>query len=197
MVRDDRQLRAVALSALLLSLMAAGCSASTTPSPVANASPSPVASASPSPTTTPAPSAAAQPIPDGTYVGPTLQVADLIALIDADTLLTAAQKTDLIDNALEIKGHTTFAISLDLQGGQYTQGQSVDGGPFGVGSRGTYAFPDGQTLTLQENLGFLSTFRVTSTGEGVTLRHLGPLADEVDAVITKIFWDSGPFTLVP
>jgi hypothetical protein len=177
-------------SIAILSIALAACStgAALTAAPTGRAAPVSAA---------PTASIAAPAIPDGTYVGPTQQVADLIALIDA-TNLTAAQKTDLIDNALAIKGHATYAVSLDLHGGQYAQGQIVDGGTIEVGSRGTYAFPDRHTLLMEESGGAsTNTFEVTSTATGFTLRRTSQAGDAVDVMITKIFWESGPFTPVP
>jgi hypothetical protein len=186
MFGDARQLPAVALPVLLLSLMVAGCSTGTTPSPIASASPSLIATAPPSP------SAAAPVIPDGTYVAATMQVADILALINADTELSAAQKTEI-----GFTEGTTFAVTLDLHAGQYAQGQRVDGGAIEIGSRGTYAFPNEQTFVIQENLGFITTFHVTLTQGGFSLERTSAPYDEIDAFIGKLFFESSPFTLVP
>ena len=65
-----------------------------------------------------------------------------------------------------------------------------------IGSRGTYAFPDQHTLVMEESGGAsVSTFELTSTADGFTLKLTSPAGDEVGVIITAIFWESGPFTL--
>jgi hypothetical protein len=147
--------------------------------------------------TGPSPTASASPIdliPEGTFASAPLKVADLIASINADPTLTAAQKTFLIDVAFEIKGHTTFSASIELRAGQWTQRQTVDGATQ-VGSRATYSF-EGTTLILRETAG-VSRYEVTRTGSGFTLKHLTPGSDAADRFTVKALFESAPFMPVP
>jgi hypothetical protein len=137
--------------------------------------------------------AAAQAIPDGTYVGATMQVADMIALINADTKLSSAQKTDLIDNAFEIRDHTTFAVSLDLHGGEWTERQGADG-TSQVGQRATYAFPDRQTVVIEEQCCGITTFEVSWAQGSFTLKQIGAAPNEWDAMAGRILFELTPFT---
>jgi hypothetical protein len=191
-----RSIRARVLgSVAVLSVAFAACSAGASVTTVPTSAP-PVSTLPVSPSSTP--TAGPQAIPDGTYVGPTMQVADLIALINGDPKLSTAQKTDIIDNAFAINGHQTFGFSLDLHGGQYQQGQSIDRGAYEIGSRGTYAFPDQHTLVLDEQGGLsVNTFQITVTATGFTLKRTDTSTDAEDILMTKIFWEFGPFTLAP
>jgi hypothetical protein len=144
----------------------------------------------PTAVTTAAPTAA--PIADGTYAGPTLQVADINALVKADKALSADQIANILYTG------TTVAFTLHLRGGEYQQGQISDGGADEVGSFGTFAFPDAHTLVLEENAGLsVNTFTITFTADGFTLKRTDTSTDAEDILRTKIFWESGPFTLRP
>jgi hypothetical protein len=134
-------------------------------------------------------------IPEGTYASAPMQVADIIALMNADTTLTREQRTHLTDVALEIKDHTTFSVSIELKGGKFTQRQSVDGSEQ-VGSRGTYAFLDSTTLALRDAAG-LGGFLVTPVPNGFRLKALTPAADAEEAFAGKLLFESSPFMLVP
>jgi hypothetical protein len=166
-----------------------------------------VSSSSPTPTATilattspasasPAGSAEAPLIPDGTYAGPVQQVADLIAMINADTKLSQAQKTEVTNTFFELPGHTTFAVTLDLHAGSWTESQAVDGHSV-VGSRANYAFPDDHTVVLQESCCGLTTFGVTRTQGGFSLKVLAPPAAEEDKVVSRVLFESGTFSRVP
>ena len=167
---------------------------STTPVPPAPSGSRPAASAHPSP----APSSAAvapEAIPEGTYSTAPMKVSDIIGAMNADTKLSAAQRTHLIDIAFGFRNHTTFVVSLDFRAGQWTQRQSVDGSDQ-VGSGGTYAFLDANTVVFREQ-GGLSGFEVTRVQKGFTLKSLTAAANEEDAFAGKILFETGPFTLVP
>ena len=166
-----------------LALILAACSAG----PIITTAPV----ASHPPTTAPTAVPTAAPIADGTYVGPTIQVVEMNALIAADPKLSAAQRTEMLSTG------TTFALTLDLHGGQYKQGQIVDGGAIEIGSFGRFAFPDARTLILDENAGLsINTFEVTSTADGFTLKRTDTSTDAEDILRTRIFWETGPFKLM-
>ena len=161
--------------------------------PTVGTEPSPISSVSP--TSSPAPSAAAQAIAEGTYVGPTLLVADIVGSINADTKLSDAQRRDLIDNILAIRGGRTLIISIDLHGGRWTLRGSLDGAT-GIGSEATYTFLDDHTVVLQEKTIGFSGFTVTARADGFSLQHVDAPANESDSIVVKILFESGPFTLV-
>src|SRR6185295_5038382 len=97
----------------------------------------------------PSPAASVQPIADGLYELAPMQVSDLIAMINADTKLTAAEKTFLIETAFAMKGGKTLTISLDFNRGRLVERQDVDG-VVNIGTQGTYTFPDDHTLLFAE-----------------------------------------------
>jgi hypothetical protein len=160
-----------------------GTAAAPTPTPVA--------------TTAPGSAAPAGAIPDGTYVSGTVQVADMVATVNADKQLTAAQLAQ-INKDFEFGDHRTSVIKIDLHGGRWTQSGSYDGSPFQVGSRATYASPDASTVVIQEQCCGLTTFQVTMTGTTFTLKRLsGTQNTELDKVEGHILFEETPFTLVP
>jgi hypothetical protein len=136
------------------------------------------------------------PIADGTYDGPTLQVADIVAAIDADTKLSAADRTNLIENVMSIKGAKTMTISIELSAGRWTLRGDVDGTVF-VGSEATYTFLDSHTLLIREGSVGFSGFDVTRVGDGFTLRPLDAPPTEADAIVGRFLFESGAFTRRP
>jgi hypothetical protein len=188
------------LAILLGVLLLAGCDAAVPSSSVPDVSGSMPASQAPfAPTfaasATPAVSAAAALIPDGAYAGPVQQVADVIALMNGDRKLSDADKADMIDTLFEIRGHTTFAVTLDLHAGQWTEWEAVDG-KAQVGSRATYVFPDDHTLVIQESCCGLTTFGVTLVPGGFRLKA-PPQTKEEDKMVGTILFETGAFTRVP
>ena len=158
----------------------------------------PTASATP-PTASPSlsPSPSAPPIADGTYALAPMKVADLIAMINSDTKLSAAEKTFLIDTAFAMKNGKTFGVWLDLDRGRLTERQAVDG-VMNVGTGGTYTIPDAQTLIYNEQCACPpTTFRLAATGTSFTLQYVNPPTKEVDALPGRVLFESGPFVRQP
>jgi hypothetical protein len=150
---------------------------------------------SPSPSTSPA--ASVSPIADGTYALAPMKVADLEAMINGDTKLSAAEKTFLIETAFAMKGGKTFVVSLDLNRGRIVEHQDVDG-VVSIGTEGTYTIPDDQTLVFQERCSCPpTTFRLSVTGNSFTLRIVDPPTKEADALPGRVLFESGPFTRQP
>jgi hypothetical protein len=190
----SRQTRALGpLAALALALAAcASTPAAASPPQMTPAPSNPPASVAPS--AAPSPSAV-RAIPDGKYLSDAVDVSHIIARINADMKLTAAQRAHAISG---FSGHKTQRISLDLHGGTFTEFEAFDGAPFEVGARATYAFPDGHTLVIQEQCCGVTTFDVTPAQHGFSLRYRTYIAkDEEDALIGKIVYESSPFTSVP
>ncbi|HKG56275.1 MAG TPA: hypothetical protein VKA85_03440 [Candidatus Limnocylindrales bacterium] len=159
------------------------------------------ATSPPSPTVVPSSSAAAAVdlIPEGTYVGPTIQVADIVAFVNADTKLTAKQKTFVIEGMFAIKNSRTWVASLEFRAGKMTQRQDVDG-TVNVGSGGAYSFLGTDTLVVKQQdcaACYLVGFTVVRAGDGFTLTPIGAPSDESDAIAQKYLYGSGPFTRVP
>jgi hypothetical protein len=155
---------------------------------------------SPTPTVaspSPSPSASSSPIADGTYVLAPMKVADLTAMINADTKLSAAEKKFLIDTAFGMKGGKTLSISLDLNRGRFVERQDVDG-VVNIGTEGTYTIPDDQTLIFNEKCTCPpTTFRFAATGNSFTLQIVNQSTKEVDALPGRVLFESGPFTRQP
>ena len=152
----------------------------------------------PSPSTAPPIPSASPSIPalaDGTYRAAPMLVADVIARINADRNLTAAQKTHLIDVAFEIKNHTTLTVSIELRAGKLTQLQTVDGVEQ-VGARSTYSFLDAETLIVRDQFG-IAAFQIGPAQTGFTLKLLTPSGSEEDAITDKILFESSAFTRTP
>ena len=150
------------------------------------------------PTVTPSPSvvvsAAADPIPSGTYVSQTIPVADVIALIKADTTLGAAQQATSLQ---EFNGHQTDIVTLDFQHGLFTESDAIDGGEKTVGAQASYAFPDSHTLVIQEQCCGLSTFTITSQPGGFSLKYKVGAPNAGEDVVGQWLYETSPFTLVP
>jgi hypothetical protein len=154
------------------------------------------------PVQTPSPSAAAvaspAPIAEGSYLGPTLQVADIVAAVNGDTKLSQADRTYLINDVMGIGGAQTIALRLDLHAGQWVQSGIVDGKAAEVGSRATYSFPDDRTIVLREQNGTqevgFSGWTITPVPNGFRLTHIDPPANEQDALVIRLLFEAGPYT---
>jgi hypothetical protein len=157
----------------------------------------PAPTASPVPAT-PAPTRLmAGPLEIGRYVGPTLQVADIVAAVNADASLTPAQRTRIIDVLMEIRDKSTWTPAIELRGGQLTQRHTVDG-VTQIGSAGRYAFPDDRTLvyTVSSNgADAVIRFQLMIEGDSFTLRRTTPAVDAEDEFAADAVFESGPFRL--
>jgi hypothetical protein len=200
MTRWSPFLGSVASLALILAACSNGTAAGTAPAatttaPVASvAVPAPTVAQSTGPSATAAAtSVAVAPIPDGTYRTKAIPVSTIIARIKTDTTLTTEEQQNLQGYA----GHRTDVIELDLQSGQFTESDSLDGAPFEVGARATYAFPDDHTLVIQEQGPGLSTFVITPTSGGFSLKYKAGAPNTGEDIIGQAIYESSPFTLVP
>jgi hypothetical protein len=104
-------------------------------------------------------------LPEGTYR--TLE-------LTREQLLAAAEKVGLTraqaDQALafgDIKQTAAFAVKLE--GGQFTQFQSADGGAEGIGSRGTYEVVDKDTVLTTEECCGETTFGYKLEGDSIRI----------------------------
>jgi hypothetical protein len=201
--RRSSILGSVATLVLILAGCSNGTAAGTAGAATTNAPPASVAVPAPtvagsagisgSSATAAAASVAVAPIPDGTYRTKAIPVAVIVARIKTDTSLTADETANLQGFA----GHKTDTIEIDLQSGQFTESDSLDGAPFEVGARATYAFPDDHTLVIQEQGPGLSTFVITPTSGGFSLKYKAGAPNTGEDIIGQAIYESSPFTLVP
>jgi hypothetical protein len=193
---NGKMLGPIASLALVLAACSSGLATTappTTTPPTTTASPSAVIG-SPTPTASLAPSTPAGPIAEGTYVSSAVTVATIIARINADTKLTAAQKATDIE---AFAGHKTQTASLDFHGGRFTESDSFDGAPLQVDVRAIYAFPDDHTLVIQEQGPGVSTFDVTTSPNGFTLKYRVGAPNAGEDILGQVLYESTPFTPVP
>jgi len=177
-----------------LAIILAACSAGPSLTQAPSSTPGLTAGATATATSSALPSVAAGPIAEGTYRSETVAVATIIAKINADTTLTAAQKTAAIQG---FSGHQTSVVSLDFHNGQFTESSSFDGAPLEVGARATYAFPDDHTLVIQEACCGISTFDLTTGPSSFMLKYRANALNAGEDIIGQTIYELSPFTLVP
>ena len=199
-------LRGLAAAAVLGALVVAGAfyvlrpalGPGNQPSPSITASPSASAGAPPSAAPSAAPTRlTAGPLEIGFYDGPILRVADIVADLNADTTLTPADRTSILDVVMAIRDKSTYQISLEFRGGSLTQRETVDGNTI-IGSFGRYSFPDDQTLVYTETIAgnpVVTAFELTIDGDSFTLRRTTPDHSAADAFVVDHIFEAGPFTL--
>jgi hypothetical protein len=190
------RIAAVAAVVLAAVIGAAAVGRATAPSGPAGTIASPLPAATPAPAQvapTAAASAPTQPIAEGTYVGATLKVADIVAAVNDDTRLAAADRTRLINDIMGIKDHNTITIRIDLHDGHWVQSETVDG-TTSVGSEATYSFPDDNTVVLREQGHGFSGWTVTPATNGFRLTHIDPPPDESDALVVRLLFEAGVYT---
>ncbi len=190
-------LRGLAAAAAIAALVVAGAFYVTRPSLGPGDQPTPSITIEPTPTIA-STGSGADPLKVGIYIGPTLQVADIVEALNADSTLTTPQRTRIIDELLLIRDKSTLVPSIELRGGQWTQREAVDGATAIIGSIARYSFPDDQTLEITETFGteeVVTRFGLTIDGDSFRLRRLTPAVDAEDAFVVKVLFESGPFTL--
>jgi hypothetical protein len=150
------------------------------------------------PTSQPTPTPAmAGPLRVGRYWGPTLQVADIVARVNADPSLTPADRTQIIDVLFGFRGKQTWTDSLEFRGGELFERQTIDGATI-TGSSGRYSFPDDHTLVYTETINGADSgmrFELTVNGNSFTLHRTTPAHGAADEFVTRVIFESGPFTL--
>ena len=89
----------------------------------------------------------------------------------------------------------TLTISIELRDGQMTERETVDGATV-VGTHGRYAFPDDDTLIYTEQeTGFVMRFDLVVDGDSFTLHRTTAVNGPADEFVTRLIFESGPFTL--
>jgi hypothetical protein len=133
-------------------------------------------------------SQAASALPEGIYRTRPFTWKDAVAAIKAAgfTAKDAARARPTFEF------HKTVVFTLKLQGGQWTEFESSDGGPDQVGDRGTYT-ATGDVLILRSSVvQVVQRFKWTLDGTALSLQPLPGDAvwDEPEAVFV---YTSGPF----
>lgn len=195
-------MRGLAAAAVIGGLVVAGALYAFRPGlgPGSQSTPRPTSQSTSVPTVVPSPTPSpptAGPLQIGTYFGPILQVADLVADMNADTTLTQADRDAILDDIWGIRGKTTFQISIQFYDGVMTEREIIDDATI-LGSFGTYVFVDDHTLVYTETIGgdhVATVFELTIDGDSFTLhRTTGGYGAADDFVVDRIF-ESGPFVL--
>jgi hypothetical protein len=194
MFRRPSKVKMLGPIASLVMVLAACSSGPAATAPPATATSPSVSTGSPTATASLTPSTPAGPIAEGTYVSGAVTVASIIDRINADTKLTAAQKAAYIAGFAD---HKTQTASLDFRGGHFTESEAFDGGSFEVGARAAYAFPDDHTLVIQEQCCGISTFDVTTSPNGFTLKYRVGAPNAGEDILGQVLYESSPFTAVP
>lgn len=143
---------------------------------------------------------ALSPLAQGTYVAD-IPVAGILSALDAETTLSAADKTAVIDDILGIRGATTLNMELTVGRGTFNFGQGVDGGQIAPSIERAWALTtiDAQTVGLSADGGPVGSWRVIRTGDGLgfTLVRLTEAPSTVEAFVSGVLFDSVPYRLKP
>jgi hypothetical protein len=164
--------------------------------------PSPSVTVVPSIALVPQSPAPRPPFADGTYVGRDVAISDVIAMINATSYLSQADKDELLGAPFAQPDKSTFNAYFELVDGAYTVGFRVDG-VSEVDARATASFLDAHTLLLHENfLGgpFDSRIGIAVDGNTVTMTLLSretPDNTAMDRFLGELLYGSGPFTREP
>jgi hypothetical protein len=142
---------------------------------------------------------ASVPLAAGLYYGPTLQVADIVASMNADAKLTPADRTWIIGELVGNRAGTTLRDSIDLSFGDFLEIRRV-GGLYGPSSSGRYLFQDDHTLVFIErtDASDVTVFdlMVAPDGKSFTLHRASEAIDAAHEFLTRTIFESGPYTLV-
>lgn len=160
--------------------------------PGATTSSSAVPSASPTPIT--------PPIADGSYAVD-LPVAGILAALDADTTLSAASRTAIIDDVLVIRGKTTLNLRITVLEGQFTLQQGTDGAPLLPSTPWGMTTIDARTVQFTNIPTTVSTQRyevVPGPQPGsFTLRPISGAGSAVETFVREILFSTAPFVPSP
>jgi hypothetical protein len=139
-------------------------------------------------------------IPDGFYVNDPVAKAALAAAFKEAGVSDADSRPFLV----AFGGSEQFRFHF--ANGKFELAQSIDGGPFDIGSYGTFTFPDAGTLLTQEaTVPCTETYDIAATGEGFALKtrkvacspDRPELVKPADQVIGRVITDSSPFKRQP
>jgi len=148
----------------------------------------------------PSPSQASAPIQDGTYVGPTLRVADIVASINANPTLSDAERRDVLENVLGVGDGQTFVVSIEILPLQaqfpdnltWIVRHTVDGVTRVDIATGCHFEND--RLVVGGFFLAIEAFDVTTAGQAFTLSVMHASSTPADEAAAQIMFESGPFT---
>ena len=153
----------------------------------------------PSPTALPASpaSSVARPIPNGTFQA-SVPVADILADLDANTTLSAQDKTDVIDDILGIRGATTLNVEVTVGETTFTLGYSTDSEP--IQAEGPWALYVLDPSTIAVGIGTdssgIQAYRITRDGTSFRMRASSP-AEPVESFVRSVLFETAPFSPKP
>jgi hypothetical protein len=141
---------------------------------------------------------AAGPIQDGTYVGPTLRVADIVASINTNPTLSDLERRHVLDDVLGVGDGQTFFVSIDIRAqptlpgtGQWIVRHTVDGAERADIATGCHFEND--RLVVGGFFLAIEAFDVTTAGEAFTLSVVHASSTPADEAAAQIMFESGPF----
>jgi hypothetical protein len=136
----------------------------------------------------------ARPIPNGTYQA-SVPVADILARLDADQSLTAADKTDVIDALLHIRGATTLHVEITIADETFTLGYAADSNPIEPNSPWRLYILDPSTIAVDigTDSSGIQAYRVTKSGQSFTLRASSP-AEAGETFVRSVLFETAQFS---
>jgi hypothetical protein len=148
----------------------------------------------------PSPSHTSAPIQEGTYVGPTLRVANIVASINANPTLSDAERRDVLENVLGVGDGQTFVVSIEILSLQaqfpdnrtWIVRHTVDGVTRVDVATGCHFEND--RLVVGGFFLAIEAFDVTTAGEAFTLSVMHASSTPADKAAAQIMFESGPFT---
>jgi hypothetical protein len=194
MERVHARRSAVSVTVLLGAAVAlsAGCRSTTSPSATASPAAAPAAMSASSPSNRVAA------IADGRYLGTRLSVADIQRLLEADTTLSTAQKNEILDTILDIRGATTLQTLVEIRNGtEFAATSRTDAEPFP-------AFGDGWPMVSLERTVLVGTgccgeeaFRVSNDPGGLTLTFISPASGPTETFVRHVLFELPTFSPAP
>ena len=153
--------------------------------------PTPTSTISSGPTA--APSGVAPPLANGTYKT-SIPVAAILARLDAETTLSASDKTDIIDEVLVIRGATTLHVEITVADSTFTVGVAVDSNPVPSGDAWTLYVLDESTIAVDigTDSSGIQAYRVTHSGDTFSLTASSP-AEPVEDFVRSVLFETAPF----
>ena len=132
-------------------------------------------------------------IPDGRYTTAPMAVADILAELEAETDLGAAQKAAIIDDILGIRDKATLQVALEIEGDRFFGAQATDGDPLRFGAPWRISTIDAATIALVTDCCGTQSWEVAWIGsDRFTMKPLTPVG-AVETFVRHIVFGSSPF----
>ena len=176
----------VGLAGLLLWSGSNGSDVGGPPGPTAPATSSPGASAG-----------AIHAIPAGTYATEPMDVADILAQLDADQSLSEAEKQSIVTDVLVIDGRTTLTPNVLVRDNAFELRLSRDGGPLVQDTAFAVTWIDDQSFQVKTACCGRTTYGITWEADAFRLEARSPASGNVETFVRRILFESQPFAPVP